>query len=352
MRYLIYCGPGIGDFIIALPMAAAIKKYDQNSYIKMITTSSKSRIKLSKSLLNLQNYVDEIDYYSNSEKLHSFCFLLHNGYKKYDYGFVIQYTANKNTSVLPSKIIRIASKMTCGMKVPTQSEIKYDYYIDYIPGTKISDYPMLMLDKVGVKYKNKCIPLLNEAKISCYLPPLNINKQNKTISLCLGTANVSFKINGQIVQGNPKNWPYKYWIELAKTLASQNYNVLLLGGLKEKNELGEYINELKVDNIYNYVGDCTIEQSLALIQVSDLVVGADTGMMHCSGALLKPSITLFGCTDHHEYLPFGERSYHITVNEKCSPCFGTKEAVLCRMHQCMEKLSPEKVMEKINTVLK
>lgn len=351
MRYLIYCGPGIGDFIITLPMAAAIKEKDPNGYIRMITTSDHNRIQLSKKLARFQRFVDDIDYYSHKEKIQSLKMLLRNGYKRFNYGFVIQYTANSNTSSMPSKIVRLASKITCGMKVPMRKDIKYNFYINYVPGTKITSYPLLLLETIGIEIKKQSESLLDQKKISRYLPPLTIDKNARIITLCVGTAKVSYKVNGIIRENNSKNWPYEYWVKLANCLTQQDYTVILLGGKKEKEEFEPYCNKLSSNRIINCLGVFTIEQSLSILQISNIVVGADTGMMHCSGALLKLNLTIFGCTDYHEYVPMGEKSFFINTNEKCSPCFGTELSVLCNSHKCMYNITPDIVIKKINYIL-
>ncbi len=87
-------------------------------------------------------------------------------------------------------------------------------------------------------------------------------------------------------------------------------------------------------------------------QILRLVVGADTGLMHCAGALGKPSLTLFGCTDPKEYLPFGKNSKYICANAECSPCFGTLNSVRCEHKKCMQLISVEEVYTRIIDMLK
>lgn len=350
MRYLIYGGPGIGDFILALPLAAALKRHNPNCYIKMITTSSKNRIMISKRLLSLQEFVDDIDYYSVNEVCHSLKFLLNNGVKQFDYGFVIQYTANENTSVIPSKIVRIASKKTCGMRVPVKKAIKYDTYIEHVDGLRIASYPIKMLAAIGVKDEVVVDYLLNKNAILSYMPKIVYKQSQKNIILCVGTANISYKVNETIISSDSKNWPYEYWIQVANQLAKENYNVFLLGGNKEKEECEAYFTTLS-PSIHNLLGVCSIEESLAILCIANIVVGADTGLMHCAGALGKPSLTLFGCTDYNEYLPFGKYSEYLSIHEHCSPCFGTAQSVLCKHHNCMFNMKPDVVLAKIKSIV-
>lgn len=350
MKYFIYGGPGIGDFILALPIAATLKHHDPCCYIKMVTTSNKERIKISRRLLALQKYIDEIDYYSVKEIGHSLKFLKKNGFKKYDYGFVIQYTANENTSPIPSIIVRMASKKTCGMRVPVKKAIKYDTYIEHVDGLRIASYPIKMLAAIGVKDEVGIDCLLNKDIILRYMPKIKYDQSLRNVILCVGTANVSFVVNGNNISASSKNWPYEYWIQVANQLDKEGYNVFLLGGSKEKSECQVYFKLLS-PTIHNLLGNCSIEESLAILCIADIVVGADTGLMHCAGALGRPSLTLFGCTDFKEYLPLGTKSEYLTISETCSPCFGTAHSVLCSHHNCMVNMKPDLVLSKIKSII-
>lgn len=48
--YLIYIAPGIGDFIIAMPLIQSIKSQDPTAVIDMFTCSDKRRIGLNKNI--------------------------------------------------------------------------------------------------------------------------------------------------------------------------------------------------------------------------------------------------------------------------------------------------------------
>ena len=81
--------------------------------------------------------------------------------------------------------------------------------------------------------------------------------------------------------------------------------------------------------------------------MSTIVVGADTGLMHCAGALGKSSLTLFGSTNPKEYLPFGKKSHYIYLNLECAPCFGTLNSVMCEQNKCMRLISVDVVYNKV-----
>lgn len=349
MKYLIYCGPGIGDWIMILPMARRIKKADKKAYITAVMTSNSERFGLTKELQGLQTDIDEAVYYSAKEKLHLLRFFFQVGVKKYDYGFVLQYTDSIYTSEWPNRIINIAAKKTCGIKLSNKPNIKYDYEIIRESGIRITDYTMRMLDEVGIgqhedytkeNYFNK--ELINSAKDSLSLPI----SHKGLIALVLGTAPVGGIIDG-IRHSNPsKNWPYENWISLALLFENSGYNVVLLGGKKEAVELQQNVHISQINNrIINVSGKCSIVESLAIILNSEITIGADTGLMHCAGALGVTTLTLFGCTDYREYLPYGKNSHYIKAQCKYAPCFGTDRALKCNTYECMKNIEVKKVFD-------
>lgn len=349
MRYLIYCGPGIGDWILILPMAKRIKESDKNAFIMVMVRSDSKRIALTKELLKLQSYIDDVDYYSSNDIKHDLKFLVKIGIKKYDYGFVLQYTDSKSTSEWPSKIVNIAAKTTCGIKLSYKPKVKYDYEIVREDGIRIVDYPMIMLDKVGIGKKADYTQdeLLNKELLLKVAEKLDIpsNKGN-LVALVLGTAPVSGVIDGVKFSNSTKKWPYENWLCLATKFEKIGYKVLLLGGKKELQELERVCDLSKLpSNIINLAGKCSITESMAVLLKTQITIGADTGLMHCAGALGVTALTLFGCTDYREYLAYGKHSYYMKADCKCAPCFGTDKSLMCSTYKCMKELTVEKVFD-------
>lgn len=351
-KYLIFCGPGIGDFIIILPMVKSLKMYDPDSYIKIITTSSVSRIAITNNLCKLQHYIDDVDYYSMHEIAHTAKFMLKLGRKRFDYGFIMQYTDNEQTSLIPSKIVNFASKESVGIYSKVRKEIKYDVTVARASSFRVADYPGKMLKALNIPFTDDFSDLIDKKVLTKFTPAIYFDSNRKNIALSVGTANVSMRVNGTMLTKDSKHWFYESWIELANHLISQGYNVFLMGGPKEAKDLKEKNIELKGENIYNFTGKFSIIESIAVLNLCELVVGADTGLMHCAGALDKPSLTLFGCTDYHEYLPFGSNCQFITASVDCSPCFGTSKAVTCTDKKCMRAITVDVVMDRIHKLLK
>lgn len=349
MNYLIYCGPGIGDFILVLPMVRRIKHVAPKSFVTVLITSDQRRVKASRELFELQNEIDSLEYYSLKEKIHFIPLIFRLFTRKYDYGFCLQYTDNITTSKWPSRIINFLCKKTCGIKHTYHKNIKYDYEIRRKEGTHIVDYTMDMLDCINIKGCNVNYEyLLNQDQLDAVFLSMQLNF-SKIISLVVGTAEVCGYLKKQFVRNDVKNWSQNNWQQLSVKLSEQGYSVILLGGNKEKERFSHITFPEKVINL---LGKCSIKQSISIVNKSELVIGADTGLMHCSGVLKIPSLTLFGCTDSREYLPFGKNSYFLKSNRKCSPCFGSELALTCKNKECMSEITVQQVYTKALTILK
>ncbi len=351
MKYFLCDAHGIGDCILILPVAKSIKMADKDAYIKVFTCSDKKKIQINRSIMELQTYVDDIEYYSKSEIWHSFKFLFSNMLKRYDYGIVIQDYDAVSTSTIPSLMVRLCCAKTCGTMITKNRKIKYDFYVSREVGIRRDEYFYRAAKLLNLKVERVNDNLLNNDLVAKYLPAIFLKDNLPVVALVVGTASVSFRTSKGMLTNNAKEWSYEKWIQLADMLALNGCNVLLLGGQKEKKELHSLKLLKKNSQIYDFVGDLNIKESIAVLGISSLVVGADTGLMHCAGALGKKSLTLFGCTDPNEYLPFGKDSQYIDVGMKCSPCFGTIAAVTCKHKRCMESITVEMVFNRIMSIL-
>lgn len=352
MKYLLCEAHGIGDCILILPFAKAIKEKDPKAYIKVFTKSDEKKIGINRSIMSLQKYVDEIDYYSKTEIMHSIRFIIENMLKRYDYGIVIQDYDTIGTSSIPSLVVNLCCKKTCGTLITNNKRVKYDYYVKRKAGERRDRLFFEAAKKLSINLSRNDGKLLDGSLIKANIPPINFVQKLPVVVLVVGTAPVSLKTNEGYLVNSSKAWPYINWINLSKRLADSGFNVILLGGKKEKLEIEHLSSHISNnDRIYNCIGKYEIKKSIAILELASVVVGADTGLMHCAGALGKNSLTLFGCTDPQEYLPFGDKSQFIYAGAACSPCFGTIKSVTCKEMRCMKEITVDMVFDKIVNIL-
>jgi heptosyltransferase-2 len=146
-----------------------------------------------------------------------------------------------------------------------------------------------------------------------------------------------------------KRWSEGRYAELARRLSRGGATVLLLGGPGER-DLARRISAGSGVPLLDTTGN-SIAEALALLARCDLVVGGDTGLVHCARALGRPAVLIFGPTDpaRHVFL-VGERPVRIEL--ECSPCHdhGPERCPLGH-HRCMTDLEVDEVERQARALL-
>jgi heptosyltransferase-2 len=138
-------------------------------------------------------------------------------------------------------------------------------------------------------------------------------------------------------------WPIDYFIELAKKLINDGFEVILLGGEQEdKRNL-----EIKEKSGAKYLGYFSLPQFINLIDQCDLVVTQVTMGMHLTLGLQKKIVLMNNIFNPHEFDLFGNGE--IVMPEKKCECFYRGQ---CKFGQsCMSNLPPQMVYEAVNRLI-
>jgi heptosyltransferase-2 len=133
-----------------------------------------------------------------------------------------------------------------------------------------------------------------------------------------------------------KRWGEAKYAELARRLHARGARVLLLGGPGER-EASARIAAASGVEVRDTTGN-SIPEALALLARCDLVVGGDTGLVHCARALGRPAVLVFGPTDPGRHV-FEATARPVRIPLECSPCHdhGPERCPL-KHHRCMVDL--------------
>jgi len=99
-------------------------------------------------------------------------------------------------------------------------------------------------------------------------------------------------------------------------------------------------------SVLNLTGKTDLLELIALFDLADLVIGADSGPIHLASAVGKSKVIgILGSTPQKRNGPYGKNSYVIALNLDCQPCF-KKE---CPLHTlaCLKDLSAQQVYDEI-----
>jgi ADP-heptose:LPS heptosyltransferase len=144
-----------------------------------------------------------------------------------------------------------------------------------------------------------------------------------------------------------KRWPIEYWKELATLLSNQQ--IFILGG--KEDTFCEEIREVAPGKIVNLAGKLSLIESSYFIKRSDVVISADTGLLHVADVLGIKAISLMGPTA----FGFTKSSLIETLETDllCRPCSkdGSGKCSQSVYKKCMIDIKPVQVLKSIEAKL-
>jgi len=150
-----------------------------------------------------------------------------------------------------------------------------------------------------------------------------------------------------------KSWPKERYIELfSQRLPSSSEQLVLLGGPQDT--ICDYIAAaLQSGKVVNLKGATGLQEALAVLSRSRLVVGSDTGLVHAGEALGIPVVMILGPTSRET----GARTHHhdSRVHEVklwCRPCSQNGRRRCYRRKQyCLMGISVHQVAESVTNLI-
>ncbi len=136
-----------------------------------------------------------------------------------------------------------------------------------------------------------------------------------------------------------KHWFDERWAALAQRLAADGVTPVLLGGPTDA-ALAPAIAD-HAPGLVNLVGRLQLDDTVAVIAGSALLIGVDTGLTHMGSALKVPTVALFGST--RPYLD--ARVPHTAVLYEalhCSPC--RRHPTCAGRYDCMRAFEVDTVL--------
>jgi heptosyltransferase-2 len=158
--------------------------------------------------------------------------------------------------------------------------------------------------------------------------------------------------------GPAKQWPLKYFKELAQKLVDEGFQVWVMGSKKD-HASGEIIVGKKIINgpataeqsstIINCCGKTSIAEAIDLIGFCKAAISNDSGLMHVAAAANCPVVGIYGSSSPKFTPPLSTQAKILYLNLDCSPCF-ERECPLEHLN-CLHKISPQNVFTSLKELL-
>ena len=146
-----------------------------------------------------------------------------------------------------------------------------------------------------------------------------------------------------------KRWPVGRFAMLARGLAHEGVHVAIEGGPGDV-ACGKEIRSIAGENVTDLTGN-SLTEAAAVISLSDLVIGGDTGLTHLARMAGRPLLAIFGPTDHRIHA-FGPGQKAVWADLPCRPCSRHGPAACPEKHfGCMYALSPETILHEALSIL-
>jgi ADP-heptose:LPS heptosyltransferase len=141
-----------------------------------------------------------------------------------------------------------------------------------------------------------------------------------------------------------RRWPTGHFVSLIETMVKAGHRPVLIGAPSERSyveALWQSLPEFARKQTVNSAGVVSLGELFALIEGAKCVITNDTGPMHVSFALGRPTVCLFGpgSPDH-----YGTERENVAILYKgifCSPCiYETDEPPCGGNNLCMQWITP------------
>ncbi|MDX8397385.1 MAG: lipopolysaccharide heptosyltransferase II [Mariprofundaceae bacterium] len=142
--------------------------------------------------------------------------------------------------------------------------------------------------------------------------------------------------------GGAKRYPSQAYAYVLKWLSEQGWQPITLG-TPEEADIGSLCLDKVTGKSWNAAGQTSLRQALQLVASSRLTLCNDSGLMHASAGLGKPTVGIFGATEPGRTAPSGQHVSLLYQPAPCSPCLQRECSVAGQ--PCMVNIMPEMVRD-------
>lgn len=188
------------------------------------------------------------------------------------------------------------------------------------------------------------VPKLQTSKRHCqstlkYLNLTELKKNSKPIlALCPGAE-----------YGPAKRWPIEHFATVAKIKNAEGWQVLLLGGHKDK-VVADAIQNASNNVCVNLAGKTALDEVVDLLALATVIITNDSGLMHIAAALNQPMIAIYGSSSPKFTPPLSENATLLSLHLPCSPCF--QRTCPFGHTRCLQDLKVAVVLETLDKIVK
>ena len=321
----------IGDVVLTLPIAGAIKRYLPDSDVLFL---GKEYVR---PLVTTSQYIDE--FISLDE--------LQNNRFADRISIIKNYRADAIIHVFPNKqIARIASKAKIMYRVGTSHRSYHWYTCNRLInlGRKNSNLHesqlnLHLLSKIDIPYHFELKEIPDLFGLTKY------PKLDKRFWSLIDKNRFNLILHPKS-KGSAREWGENNFGRLIEILPEEKYNIFISGTAKEGNLLKSFIKKYK-KRVVDITGKMNLDEFISFIKNSDGLVAASTGPLHIAAALGIYTIGLFAPMrpiHPSRWAPIGTNADYLVLDKECNDC---KNQSICN---CILSIHPESVKNLLDKI--
>jgi ADP-heptose:LPS heptosyltransferase len=141
-----------------------------------------------------------------------------------------------------------------------------------------------------------------------------------------------------------RRWGGERFGQLAARLVRSRVQVVVVGGNGDL-EQGLKISSTGDPHVTNLVGALSIKEVCEVLAGADVMVTADSGLMHLAVAVGTPTVSLFGAGIRPKWAPRGAMHRVLSAELPCSPCTEFGYTPSCPIEvECLRMISVDEVL--------
>jgi len=145
-----------------------------------------------------------------------------------------------------------------------------------------------------------------------------------------------------------KRWEIAKFAELSDRIETEwGIPVVFVGGPGDK-PLEQQLHALKRRQLRSLIGQTSVKEAMAVVQMSAVHVCGDTGTAHIAAAFGIPCVALYGPTSPDRTGPFGQRERVLYKRPLCRQCPPDR----CLRRECLQWITVDEVLERLAETLK
>ena len=151
-----------------------------------------------------------------------------------------------------------------------------------------------------------------------------------------------------------RRWPLEHYrVVVERLMRRPGVRCLLLGGPGDRGQVDAFQASLsRPGQVVNLAGRINLRELVALMEVSDLYLGNDSGPLHFAACVGLPVLALFGPESPQVYgPPVSPRNTVLYRAEPCGPCLNiySDKHSPCQDNICMKRIPPEQVLKALDS---